>query len=147
MMSKWQFRPTEQTTRRACTGAVMIVAVALLAATGCGGDLAASPTGVDIDDIINQQGAFSMSGRVFDGDTDEPIEGARVTAGAASVRTDADGAYRIEGLGGIVMIRASAAGYRATESLPMRFDDDQELDFSMAVDGDGDERSEPVHLQ
>ncbi len=58
----------------------------------------------------------SLSGVVTDDDSGAPLEGVRMSlAGAfvAEVLTDADGAYRFDGLGaGDVQLRATLAGYR-----------------------------------
>ncbi len=57
--------------------------------------------------------ALALEGRVLDAHTQAPVAGAVVTAGGQAVRTDANGAFRLEGSGEKVKIKA--AGYTRRE--------------------------------
>ena len=137
MMSKWQFGAMDATPGLRCSAGMFVVAVALLVAAGCGGELANTPTSPAIEEFPNlEASAFSVSGQALDADTGDAIEGALVSvesgAGSAQTRTDPNGEYRFEGLGGVVVIRMAAQGYRLSEGVTVRVDRDVQLDIELA---------------
>jgi len=137
MMSKWRFGATNATSGLTCSAGMSVVAVALLVAVGCGGELANTPTSPAIEEFDNLVASvFSMSGQAFDAETGDAIEGVMVSVegdiGRAEAFTDPNGGYRFEGLGGVVVIHARARGYRLTEGVTVRMDRDIQLDIQLA---------------
>ena len=137
MMSKWRFGSTDARSGLMCSARMSVVAVALLVAVGCSGELANTPTSPAIEEFPNlEASSFSVSGQALDADTGDAIEDALVSvesdAGSAQTRTDPNGEYRFEGLGGVVVIRVAARGYRLSEGVTVRVDRDVQLDIELA---------------
>ena len=85
----------------------------------------------------------TISGRIRDAETGEPIPEASITRGLEATLSDEDGYYRIPNAkdGSLVLIRARAAGYaHRTASLMIRGPDEVELDLLL-------ERGAPVVVQ
>lgn len=152
MINKWRFGSTDAISALTCGARMSVVAVALLVAVGCSGDLANTPTSPAIEEIRNPQpAAFSMSGRAFDADTGDAIEGALVRVegdgGSDQALTGANGEYRFEGLGGDVVVSASARGYVQTEGVRVRMDGDVRLDIDLGAQTDESNNRIPLQQQ
>jgi hypothetical protein len=66
-----------------------------------------------LDIALNGGGRRSLRGVIIDAHDGEPVEGATVTCGSRTTRTDAAGAFTLEGLpDGPLTIRCAARGYR-----------------------------------
>lgn len=66
-----------------------------------------------LDIALDGGGTRSLRGVIIDAHDGEPVEGATVTCGSRSTRTDAAGAFTLEGLpDGPLTIRCAARGYR-----------------------------------
>ncbi|MFW5867691.1 MAG: carboxypeptidase regulatory-like domain-containing protein [Armatimonadota bacterium] len=79
------------------SGAI-ILALALLASTGCGGG--GTPTGL-----------ATIRGTVVDDGTLGPVAGATVSVGTATVQTDAQGSFEVEAQSGTRTLTINADGY------------------------------------
>ena len=67
--------------------------------------------------------------------------------GADQALTDANGEYRLEGLGGDVVVSASARGYVQTEGVRVRMDGDVRLDIDLAAQTDESNNRIPLQQQ